>query len=163
MPRDSLLAPAFPLLLASPFAMALDVPPAPAAPPATHAQPSPPPDHAPMDRRMHRVHLRQDPDMGAFADLHALERLYREAGRDKELGGVYDEVLARSQDPELRTYAYHRLARLQARPADVDQAITTLRKSLSENLANEAKVRAERERMRAQQQQRKAAPEPAAR
>ena len=162
MPPDSLLAPAFALLLASPFAMALDVPPAPAAL-APQVQPAPPPDHAPMDRRMHRVHLRQDPDMGAFADLHALERLYREAGRDKELGGVYDEVLARSQDPELRTYAYHRLARLQARPADVDQAITTLRKSLSENLANEAKVRAERERMRAQWQQRKAAPEPAAR
>ncbi|NUO71343.1 MAG: hypothetical protein HOQ10_01320, partial [Frateuria sp.] len=48
--------------------------------------------------------------------------------------------------------------------ADVVQAISTLRKSLSENLANEAKERAERERMRAQQQQqRKAAPEPAAR
>jgi predicted negative regulator of RcsB-dependent stress response len=111
-----------------------------------------------MGHRMHRMRMEHGPGMGAFADLHALERLYRRAGREKELSGVYNEVLAKSQDPHLRTYAYHQLARLQARPADVDQAIATLRKSLSENLANEAKMRAERERMRAQWQQRNAAP-----
>jgi predicted negative regulator of RcsB-dependent stress response len=145
MPRN-LLAPALALLLANPFAMAQDAPPAPAAS-ASHAQR----DHARMmmGRRMHMEH---DRDMGAFADLRALERLYREAGREKDMSGIYNEVLAKSQDPRLRTYAYHQLARLQAKPANVDQAAATLRKSLSENLANEAKMRAEHERMRAQWQ-----------
>jgi len=56
----------------------------------------------------------------------------------------------------VRDYVYKRLARLQAQPANVDQAIATLRKGLDENLANEAKMRAEREKMRAAWQQRRA-------
>jgi len=63
-------------------------------------------------------------------------------------------VLARSQDPRVRDYVYQRLARLQAQPTNLDQAIATLRKGLDENLANEAKMRAEREKMRATWQQR---------
>lgn len=161
MPRHTLLGPALALLIASPFVLAQDTP-----PPPPQAQPASP-DHGPMDPGMkdrgmieHRVmahamghmELEHGPGMGAFADLHALERLYREAGREKELASLYNDVLSKSQDPHLRTYVYHQLARLQARPANVDQAIATLRKSLSENLANEAKMRAEHERMRAQRQ-----------
>lgn len=146
-----LLAPALALLLASPLAMSQDDPPAPV--PQAHTLPAP--DHAPMRHRMHRMHMEHGPGSGAMSDLHALEHLYRKAGREKDLAGVYNEVLSKSQDPHLRTYAYHRLARLQAQPANVDQAIATLRKSLSENLANEAKMRADRERMRAQWQQSK--------
>lgn len=153
MPCRHLLAPALALLLASPLAMSQDTLPAP-----QQAHTLPAPDHAPMRQRMHHLRMEHGPGMGAMADLHALERLYRQAGREKELAGIYDDVLAKSQDPRLRTYAYHRLARLQAQPANVDQAIATLRKSLSENLANEAKMRAERERMRAQWQQRNAVP-----
>jgi predicted negative regulator of RcsB-dependent stress response len=153
MPCRHLLAPALALLLASPLAMSQDASPAP-----QQAHTLPAPDHAPVRHRMHPLRMEHGPGMGAMADLHALERLYRQAGREKELAGIYDDVLAKSQDPRLRTYAYHRLARLQAQPANVDQAIATLRKSLSENLANEAKMRAERERMRAQWQQRNAAP-----
>jgi hypothetical protein len=151
-----LLAPALALLLASPLAISQD------APPAAQAHTLPAPDHAsmPTRHRMPRMHMERGPRSGAMSDLHALEHLYRNAGREKELTGIYNEVLAKSQDPRLRTYAYHRLARLQAQPANVDQAIATLRKSLSENLANEAKMRADRERMRAQWQQSKA---PAAR
>ena len=148
-----LLAPALALLLASPLAMSQDAPSAPSAPaPRAHAMPAP--DHAPMRHRMHRMRMEHGHGMGAMADLHALERLYRHAGREKELAGLYNEVLAKSQDPHLRTYVYHQLARLQARPANVDQAIATLHKSLTENLANEATQRAEREQMRAQWQQR---------
>ena len=147
-----LLAPALALLLASPLAMSQD---APSAPPAPQAHTLPAPDHAPMRHRMHRMFMERGPGSGALSDLHALEHLYRKAGREKELAGIYNEVLSKSQDPHLRTYAYHRLARLQAEPANVDQAIATLRKSLSENLANEAKMRADRERMRAQWQQSK--------
>lgn len=162
MLRQTLLASAFALLLAGPLAMAQDAPAAPTAQAksTTPVRPMPHPGHAPMNHRMDRAHpmrMRHDARGGAFADLRALERLYRESGREKELAGVYNDVLAKTQEPRLRSYVYHRLARLQARPANLDQAIATLRKSLSENLANEAKRHAERERMRAQWQQRKAA------
>ncbi|HEV2539079.1 MAG TPA: hypothetical protein VGU03_05165 [Frateuria sp.] len=159
MPRLNLLAPALALLFASPLAMAQDRPSTP-PPTAPQVQPAPHPDHGAMGHHMRSMRM-QGPQLGAFADLRALERLYREAGRDKELSGLYNEVLAKSQDPQLRTYVYHRLARLQAKPANLDQAIATLRKSLSENLANDAKMRAEHERMRAQWQQPKDATEPA--
>ena len=158
-----LIAPALALLLASPLAVSQDAPP---ATPAPQAHTLPAPAHAAMGDSMPRMHMEHrmgegmrrmrmehGPGMGAMADLHSLERLYRQAGREKDLAGIYNEVLAKSQDPHLRTYAYHRLARLQAQPANLDQAIATLRKSFSENLANEAKMRAERERMRAQWQQ----------
>jgi hypothetical protein len=166
MSRTTLLAPVLALLLASPLAGAQDAPAATAASaaaPAPHAGPAPHSGRIGLDQRMHRLHRDHGPGMGAFADLRALERLYREDGREKELTGLYNEVLAKSQDPHLRTYAYHRLARLQARPANVDQAIATLRKSLAENLANEATMRAERERMRAQWRQPGAAAQPAPR
>lgn len=162
MPRHTLLAPALALLLASPFAISQEAP-APAPMPAPQAQPMVRHDRAPMDHRMHRQRMQHGHGMGTFADLHALERLYREAGREKELTAVYNDVLAKSQDPRLRTYVYHQLARLQARPTNVDQAIATLRKSLSENLANEAKMRAEHDRMRAQRQQRTGVAEPVSR
>jgi hypothetical protein len=94
---------------------------------------------------------------GVIGDLRGLERLYLQAGRSKELVGVYNDVLARSQEPRTRDYVYHRLARLQAQPANVDQAIATLRKGLDESLANEAKQRTQREQMRSQWEQRRTA------
>lgn len=160
MTRANLLAPVLALLLASPLAPAQDVA---SAAPAVPGQPAPHAERWSAGQRMHRLHRDHGHAMGAFADLHALERLYRDNGREKELTAVYNEVLAKSQDPQLRTYAYHQLARLQARPANVDQAIATLRKSLAENLANEATMHAERERMRRQWKQQAAPAQPAAR
>ena len=97
-----------------------------------------------------------------IADLHALEKLYLISGRAKELPALYNEVLAKSQDPQVRTYVYHHLARAQAMPANPDQAIATLRKSLEENLANEARQRAEFEKMRSEREQRRSQAKPAA-
>ncbi|CAM5315538.1 hypothetical protein RLIN73S_02068 [Rhodanobacter lindaniclasticus] len=106
-------------------------------------------DHGMAGHRMH--HQRS----GVIGDLRAMERLYQQAGRGKEMTAVYNDVLAKSQDPQVRDYVYQRLARLQAQPANVDLvAIATLRKGLDENLANEAKMRADREKMRAAWQQR---------
>jgi predicted negative regulator of RcsB-dependent stress response len=90
---------------------------------------------------------------GVISDLRSQERQYMEAGPTKDMTAVYNDLQARSQDPRVRNYVYHRLARLQARPANVDQAIATLRKSLDENLANAAKMRSEREQMRSRWQQ----------
>lgn len=93
---------------------------------------------------------------GVIGDLRQLERLYMESGRSKELTALYNDVLAKSQNPRVRNYVYHHLARLQARPANVDQAIATLRKGLDESLANDAKMQAAKESMRAEWQSRHA-------
>lgn len=98
------------------------------------------------------------PESPVIGDLRALERLYTMEGRAKELPALYNSVLAKSQDPAVRTYVYHRLARAQMAPANVDQAIATLRKSLDENLAQEAKRREAMEKMRAQWEQRAGKP-----
>lgn len=132
------------------------------------AQPASPPAHAaapgwhhggmsPMAgmhdmRGMHRDH-----DNGVIGDLHALAHLYQQSGRSKEMVAVYQNVLAKSQDPRVRDYAYHHLARLETQPTNVDQAIATLKKGLDENLANEAKMHAQREQMRAAWQAKRAA------
>ena len=93
---------------------------------------------------------------GVIGDLHQLERLYLESGRTKELTALYNDVLAKSQNPRVRNYVYGHLARLQARPTNVDQAIATLRRGLDESLANDAKMHATREKMRTEWQSRRA-------
>lgn len=97
----------------------------------------------------------EGPQSPIINDLNALDRLYRQSGRVKELPALYNDVLSKTQDPRVRDYVYHQLARAQAAPANTDQAITTLRKSLDENLANEAKRRAEWDKMRSNWQQRR--------
>lgn len=103
----------------------------------------------------------EHPGSPVIEDLQALERLYRESGRSKELQALYNDVLAKTQDPRVRTYVYHHLARAQSAPANVDQAIATLRKSLDENLALEARQRAGLEKMRSDWEQRRGAMKPA--
>ncbi len=92
---------------------------------------------------------------GVLGDLRALEHLYMQSGRSKELAPLYKEVLSRSQDPRVRDEVYRRLARLQAQPTNVDEAIATLRKGLEESLANEATQLAQREKMRSEWQQKR--------
>jgi hypothetical protein len=53
---------------------------------------------------------------------------------------VYHEVLGKTQDPMLRHYIYDSLAREQLKPANPEQAIATLRTSLSEDLAAASKA-----------------------
>jgi hypothetical protein len=161
MHRKTLLASALAVLMAgsAPLVMAQSTP-----PPASTST------HATMGKDLraawHHQHGDRGHDMhrrgfghqrgGVIGDLHELEKLYMQAGRSKQLASLYNDVLAKSQDPHVRDYVYRRLARLQAQPANVDQAIATLRKGLDESLANESKMRAEREQMRATWQQRHA-------
>ena len=159
MHRTTLLASSLAVLLAgaTSFAFAQSSP-APAAPATTSTAAA----HSMMQMPKHagRHHARnawshgsQHERGGVIGDLRGLERLYLQAGRSKELTAVYNDVLARSQNPRVRDYVYRRLARLQAHPANVDQAIATLRKGLDENLANDAKMRSEHEKMRGNWQQ----------
>jgi hypothetical protein len=69
-------------------------------------------------------------------DLEQLRRLYAMSGREGEIVAVYHDVLNKTQDPMLRHYVYDALAREQLKPADADQAIATLRTSLSEDLVS---------------------------
>ena len=163
MHRKTLLASALTLLMAgsASFAIAQNAPAA--TPPAATTQGTTGHghgahgmrDHGKYRHGMQRHGFNKDRG-GVIGDLRQLERLYLESGRSKELTAVYNDVLAKSQNPRVRNYVYHHLARLQARPANVDQAIATLRKGLDESLASEAKMQATKEKMRAEWQSRRA-------
>lgn len=113
------------------------------------AQAAAEPAAAPAAREVHRSAergMRQGRRGGAFAahaggpvqstirDLRALERLYLVDGRAKDIEGLYRDVLARTQNPAVRQFAYNRIARNELRPANRGEAIATLRQSLDENL-----------------------------
>ncbi|WP_051888263.1 hypothetical protein [Caballeronia sordidicola] len=68
-------------------------------------------------------------------DLQHLQRLYDLNGRESEMRDVYHDVLLKTQVPAIRQYVYEALARNLLRPANVDQAITTIRTSLDEDLS----------------------------
>jgi hypothetical protein len=52
---------------------------------------------------------------------------------------IYHDVLLKTQVPAIRQYVYEALARNLLRPTNVDQAITTIRTSLDEDLSTLAK------------------------
>ena len=72
-------------------------------------------------------------------DLEHLQRLYDLSGRETEMREIYHDVLLKTQVPAVRQYVYEALARNLLRPANVDQAITTIRTSLDEDLGTLAK------------------------
>ncbi|HEX7934087.1 MAG TPA: hypothetical protein VF573_13585 [Paraburkholderia sp.] len=116
---------------------------------ADDALPPPPPPHAQGDGPrgdgtpgMHGPHGINGPIGPGFAvinDLEQLRRLYALSGHPGEIVAVYHEVLNKTQDPLLRHYVYDSLAREQLKPANPEQAIATLRTSLSEDLAAASK------------------------
>lgn len=81
------------------------------------------------------AHWRHDPVHIVITDIRGIERLDRISGRVQELPALYNHVLDKTQNPEVRHYAYMHLALSQMKPANVAQAETTLRKSLDEDLA----------------------------
>lgn len=98
---------------------------------------APPPASAAAHGEPHRgegPHGPMGPGFAVVNDLEQLRRLYAMSGREGEIVAVYHEVLNKTQDPMLRHYVYDSLAREQLKPANPDQAIATLRTSLSEDL-----------------------------
>ncbi|NID17064.1 hypothetical protein [Luteibacter yeojuensis] len=152
MQRKTFLASAVSLLLAGSAAFAFAQDASPKAPSAPSAQAGQADGHQGMKwdrgdrdhgRGQHGGWGRQGHrgmrNAGVIGDLRALERVYVMSGRAKELPALYNDVLARSQNPMVRDYAYRHLARAQMRPQNVDAAIATLRKSLDESLAQDQK------------------------
>ncbi|MEO8671308.1 MAG: hypothetical protein ABI411_08330 [Tahibacter sp.] len=74
------------------------------------------------------------PVRSAARQLRMLERLYRINGRGNEIPALYKDVLTRTQNPQLRTFAYGRLAHAELQPAHPELAIESLRKSVDESL-----------------------------
>jgi hypothetical protein len=102
---------------------------------AAHAQMPFSSDFAlPYDMPPHEASLPHGPGFAVMNDLEHLQRLYDMSGRDAEMNAVYHDVLSKTHDPMLRHYVYVALARSQLKPANVDQAIVTIRKSLDEDL-----------------------------
>lgn len=156
MHRKTLLASTLALLIAGSMSIAVaqTTPPPPAAAPhAISGKDTMRSAHGDRGHDMHKNHADRQGG-GVIGNLRELGRLYMQSGRSKEMISVYNDVLAKSQEPRVRDYVYNRLAYLQAQPANVDQAIATLRKSLEENLANDAKMRAAHEKTRADVQER---------
>jgi hypothetical protein len=63
-----------------------------------------------------------------------IERLCREQGKPREVIALYQDLLARTKDPAVRSFAYEALARAEQQPSDPDKAIATLKQSLDESL-----------------------------
>jgi hypothetical protein len=152
MHHKTLLASALAVLLAGSASLVLAQN-APPQPPATREAPAhdmraPMTHHRDSDHQRMRHGNFERMHSPVIGDLRELERLYIRAGRSKDLAALYREVLAKSQNPRVRDYVYRHLARLQAQPANFNQAIATLHTSLDENLAREAKMAVAREKMR---------------
>ncbi|OXC74153.1 hypothetical protein [Caballeronia sordidicola] len=79
------------------------------------------------------------PSFAVVNDLQHLQRLYDLNGRESEMRDIYHDVLLKTQVPAIRQYVYEALARNLLRPTNVDQAITTIRTSLDEDLGTLAK------------------------
>jgi len=78
--------------------------------------------------------LKNSPVFQTMRNLRELERLYLIDGRAQEIPALYREVLARTENPAVRQFAYNRIARNEFKPGDADKAIATLRQSLDESL-----------------------------
>jgi hypothetical protein len=78
--------------------------------------------------------LKNSPVFQTLRNLRELERLYLIDGRAQDIPALYREVLAKTQNPAVRQFAYNRIARNELKPGDVDQAIATLRQGLDESL-----------------------------
>jgi hypothetical protein len=105
-----------------------------AAPPPASAEAHGEPHRSDGPPGSHGPHGPMGPGFAVVNDLEQLRRLYAMSGREGEIVAVYHEVLNKTQDPMLRHYVYDALAREQLKPANTDQAIATLRTSLSEDL-----------------------------
>lgn len=79
------------------------------------------------------------PAFAVINDLEHLQRLYDLSGRPDDIMSVYRDVLRDTQDPMVRHFVHDALARAQLRPRNPEQAIATIRTSLSEDLATLAK------------------------
>ena len=78
--------------------------------------------------------LKNSPVFQTLRNLRELERLYLIDGRAQEIPAMYRDVLTRTENPAVRQFAYHRIARYDLKPADVTTSIATLRQSLEESL-----------------------------
>jgi hypothetical protein len=76
-----------------------------------------------------------NPAMAVFNDLEQLHRLYLMAGRESEMQRIYDDVLKNTRDPMVRHFVTDAIVRLQLRPVNTSQAITTLQGQLKEDLS----------------------------
>lgn len=110
------------------------------APPSAHAHGDPQHDEGPRGHGSLGPMAPMGPGFAVINDLEQLRRLYAMAGHENEIIAVYHDVLSKTQDPMLRHYVYDSLAREQLKPANPDQAIATLRTSLSEDLAAASKA-----------------------
>ena len=79
--------------------------------------------------------MANDPVHAVKRNMIQLERLYLLDGRAKDVPALYQDLLSRTQNADLRSFAYARIARQQARPTNPSQVIATVKQALDENLS----------------------------
>ena len=92
--------------------------------------------HHPGMMMGHSDQWRHDPAHAAIMDMWGIENLDRMSGHSQDLTTLYNHVLQKTQNPEVRHYVYMHLARSEMKPTNVNQAIATLQKGLDEDLAH---------------------------
>ena len=90
--------------------------------------------HGRMGERRMAFRAANNPSASVLRDVAGLERMYRRSGREKEIPGLWRDVLARTNDPVVRHMAGGRLARLEWRAGNKDAAIEQMKKNLDADL-----------------------------
>lgn len=87
-----------------------------------------------MAHRMMALRAAKDPQLAVLHDVRAIEMAYRHDGREKDIPGLYADVLKRTSDPVVRDFLNHRLAQIAYRNGDKKGALEYLNHSLDDDL-----------------------------
>ena len=91
-------------------------------------------DRRGMAARRMAFRAANSPSASVLRDVAGLERMYRRAGREKEVLGLWRDVLARTNDPVVRHMAGGRVARLEWQAGNKDAAIEQMKRNLDADL-----------------------------
>ena len=88
---------------------------------------------------MEQVHgMALSPQKAALLQMHEIEEIYKKRGEHRKIIPVYREVLARTEDPVIRTLAFIKLAEALKQTGQQEESIAVLREALNESLERAA-------------------------
>ncbi len=78
--------------------------------------------------------MNADNEKAALLQMHAIEEIYKNQGKPREVVSVYRDVLKKSKNSTVRNIAYYRMADVLKESGDLDGAIKVLNEALAETL-----------------------------
>lgn len=82
----------------------------------------------------------RDPEMAALIQMHEIQEIYKNRGQLREVIPIFKNVLAKSQNPTIRTMAYMKLADTMKKLGETDRAISLLEAGLQESIERAARA-----------------------